>query len=229
MRHNTGIPGSGRVTAALGAAAVLLILAMGHGHSETLLSSRYAGVLPAGAGDAAPTAAWTAFCKRLPDECRIDTSEPTAIALTPAVSDLIAATNLLVNTTIKPMTDRQHWGVEDRWDFPDDGFGDCEDYQLLKRKLLTDAGLPRRAMRMTVVIDAEGDGHAVLTIRTDRGDLILDNKRDAVLAWNETGYEFIKREGADTAAWVALGGEPARTVVASRSVPKARGSSPARR
>jgi predicted transglutaminase-like cysteine proteinase len=126
------------------------------------------------------------------------------------------------------MTDRQHWGVEDRWDYPEDGVGDCEDFQLLKRKLLAEAGLPRRAMRMTVVIDAEGDGHAVLTVRTDAGDLILDNKRDAVLAWNETGYEFIKREGSDTKAWVALGGEPARTVVASRSVRKA-AAGPARR
>jgi predicted transglutaminase-like cysteine proteinase len=224
MRH-TGILGSRRVTTALGAAAVLLIFAMGAGHGQPLAATRYARVLAPGAGDSEPTAAWTAFCKRLPDECRIDASEPATIDLTPDVSELLAATNLRVNTTIKPMTDREHWGVEDRWDFPDDGFGDCEDYQLLKRKLLAEAGLPRRAMRMTVVIDTEGDGHAVLTIRTDRGDLILDNKRDAVLTWNDTGYEFIKREGSDTVAWVALGGGPARTVVASRSVLKARPSS----
>jgi predicted transglutaminase-like cysteine proteinase len=221
MRHS-GILGSGRVMAALGAAAVWLIVAMGDGYGETLAASRYARILPPGAGDAEPTAAWLDFCKRLPDECRIDLSEASTIELTPEVAELMAATNLHVNKTIKPMTDRAHWGVEDRWDYPDDGFGDCEDYQLLKRKLLAEAGLPRRAMRMTVVIDAEGDGHAVLTIRTDRGDVILDNKRDAVLAWNETGYEFIKREGSETVAWVALGGEPARTVVASRSVRKAR-------
>ena len=71
-------------------------------------------------------------------------------------------------------------GVADRWDLAEDGSGDCEDFQLLKRKLLAQSGLPRRAMRMTVVIDEKGEGHAVLTLLTDRGDLVLDNKTSAV-------------------------------------------------
>src|SRR3712207_7197474 len=45
-----------------------------------------------------------------------------------------------------------------------------EDIQLLKRRMLTEAGLPQRAMRMTVVIDEQGAGHAVMMVRTDRGD-----------------------------------------------------------
>jgi predicted transglutaminase-like cysteine proteinase len=179
-------------------------------------------------GQARPVLAWAKLCERLPAECEVDTTEPATIALTAKAWQAIVSVNRRVNTTVRPLTDNDHWGVPDSWDFPTDGAGDCEDYQLQKRKLLVEAGLPRRAMRMTVVIDAEGDGHAVLTVRTDAGDLILDNKRDAVLAWNETGYEFIKREGSDTKAWVALGGEPARTVVASRSVRKA-AAGPARR
>jgi predicted transglutaminase-like cysteine proteinase len=59
-------------------------------------------------------------------------------------------------------------------------------------------------MRMTVVLDELGAGHAVLMMRTNRGDFILDNKTDAVLPWHKTGYEFIKREGAQGMAWVAL-------------------------
>ena len=55
-------------------------------------------------------------------------------------------------------------------------------------------GLPRRAMRMTVVIDELGEGHAVLMVRTDQGDYILDNKTSSILPWDETGYVFIKRE-----------------------------------
>ena len=43
--------------------------------------------------------------------------------------------------------------MPDRWDLPTTGYGDCEDMQLLKRKLLAERGLPRRAMRMTVVIN----------------------------------------------------------------------------
>ena len=74
----------------------------------------------------------------------------------------IVDVNERVNDTILPVTDQDHWGVADRWDYPDDGLGDCEDIQLLKRRLLTEAGLPHRALRMTVVIDELGAGHAVL-------------------------------------------------------------------
>jgi predicted transglutaminase-like cysteine proteinase len=144
-------------------------------------------------------------------------TEPAFVTLTPEIWSLLQRTNLHVNQTITPITDQAHWGVNDRWDYPEDGKGDCEDIQLLKRKLLIEAGLPRRALRMTVVIDRKDAGHAVLTVRTDRGELILDNERDAVLPWNKTGYEFIKREGSDGTAWVALGGEQDRIVVASRS------------
>ena len=41
-------------------------------------------------------------------------------------------------------------------------------------------------MRMTVAIDDRREGHAVLMVRTDRGDFILDNKTDAVVAWHKT-------------------------------------------
>ena len=102
------------------------------------------------------------------------------------------------------MRDQEHWGEIERWGFPDDGYGDCEDFQLLKRKLLVEAGLPRRALRMTVVLDAAGAGHAVLTLRTTRDDLVLDNQTDAVLPWQETGYRFVQRESARDVGWVFL-------------------------
>src|SRR5829696_408162 len=92
--------------------------------------------------------------------------------------------------------------------------GDCEDYQLLKRKLLVEAGLPCRAMRMTVVIDDIDEGHAVLTVRTDAGDLILDNKVDAVLPWQEVKYEFIKRESSRSAEWLFLEREERTDMIA---------------
>jgi predicted transglutaminase-like cysteine proteinase len=181
-----------------------------------------APVMPLGGEDDRPTTAWKDFCRRLPGECEIDGTEPATIALSQDVWTLLNKINLHVNRTIEPMTDRAHWGVSDRWDYPDDGKGDCEDIQLLKRKLLAAAGLPRRAMRMTVVIDKRDAGHAVLTVRTDRGDFILDNETDAVLPWDKTGYEFVKREGSDSSAWVALGGDQSRFVVASRSATRKR-------
>ena len=92
-----------------------------------------------------------------------------------AWSDLVKV-NDWVNDTIKPITDLEHWGVVERWNYPDDGYGDCEDYVLLKRRMLMQAGWPREALLITVVRDKKGDGHAVLTVKTDRGEFILDNQ-----------------------------------------------------
>jgi predicted transglutaminase-like cysteine proteinase len=168
------------------------------------------------AGAAGPTPAWIEFCSQLPQECAHDSSEPAEIVLDPTIWKLIVDVNERVNDEILPVTDQDHWGVADRWDYPDDGLGDCEDIQLLKRRRLTEAGLPQRAMRMTVVIDELGAGHAVLMVRTDRGDFILDNKRKAVLPWQETGYRYVKREGSDSAAWVWLGNQVAPIVTATK-------------
>jgi predicted transglutaminase-like cysteine proteinase len=157
-------------------------------------------------GDARPVLGWVKFCERQPAECEVDTTEPTLVVLTARIWQSILTVNRRVNTTIGPLTDQAHWGEADSWDLPTDGSGDCEDYQLLKRKLLVEAGLPRRALRMTVVIDEKREGHAVLMVRTDRGDFVLDNKTNAILPWHQTGYVYVKREGQDGAAWVSLGG-----------------------
>ena len=37
---------------------------------------------------------------------------------------------------------------------------------------------------MTIVRDQDGEGHAVLTVKTDRGDFVLDNLTDEILPWN---------------------------------------------
>ncbi|MHB2210403.1 transglutaminase-like cysteine peptidase [Methylobacterium sp. CM6257] len=167
-------------------------------------------------GDARPIAAWVTFCQSYAAECALDRSEPARISLTPATWAAIVSVNRRVNKAVEPMTDQDHLHVADRWDLAEDGIGDCEDFQLLKRHLLAEAGLPRRAMRMTVVIDEKGEGHAVLTLLTDRGDLVLDNKTSAILPWHKTGYVFIKRESQDAVAWVSLGGVTSPVTTANR-------------
>lgn len=197
-------------------AAVAALLAVALDQSGTITSSSsQAALLPAFqsarqplwvGGRATPTRGWVEFCAKLPQECAVDATEPASLTLTLEAWETVIAVNERVNATVKAMSDRDHWGVQDRWDFPDDGIGDCEDIQLLKRKLLVEAGLPRRALRMSVVFDDLGEGHAVLMLLTDRGEFILDNKRDAVLPWNETRYTYLKREGSDGPAWVSLVG-----------------------
>ena len=172
------------------------------------------GIVPK--AEAKPIAAWVTFCQDYAPECAVDRNEPAQITLTPAVWTSIVTINRRINKSVEPMTDMEHLHVADRWDLAEDGFGDCEDYQLLKRRLLALSGLPRRAMRMTVVIDEKGEGHAVLTLITDHGDLILDNKTDAILPWHRTGYVFIKRESQDAVAWVSLGGATSPVTTANR-------------
>ena len=167
-------------------------------------------------GDARPIAAWVTFCQSYAAECALDRTEASRISLTPATWATIVSVNRRVNKAVEPMTDQDHLHVADRWDLAEDGIGDCEDFQLLKRHLLAEAGLPRRAMRMTVVIDEKGEGHAVLTLITDRGDLVLDNKTNAILPWHKTGYVFIKRESQDAVAWVSLGGVTSPVTTANR-------------
>ncbi len=133
-----------------------------------------------------------------------------------AWSDLVRI-NQWVNDQIKPVTDLEHWGVVERWDYPNDGYGDCEDYVLLKRQMLTKAGWPRSALLITVVRDQKGDGHAVLTVKTDKGEFILDNQNEKIVLWSEAGYRFVKRQSqSNPNTWVALGDPPAAITATAR-------------
>ena len=160
---------------------------------------------------------WVEFCGEHKSECTTRASAPRDVVLTPkAWTDLIQVNNW-VNEKIKPVTDLEHWGVVERWNYPDDGYGDCEDYVLLKRRMLIRAGWPREALLVTVVRDKKGEGHAVLTVKTNKGEFVLDNQEAEVLPWTRTGYRFVKRQSQhDQNMWVSLG-EPLRAMPATAS------------
>ncbi len=110
-----------------------------------------------------------------------------------------------VNRSVAPITDEEHWGMVERWSYPTDGAGDCEDYVLEKRRQLIAAGAPAGALMIGVVLDHEGLGHAVLIVRTSIGDLVLDNQERRILHWRDTGYAFLKRQDhRQTGRWVSL-------------------------
>ena len=153
-----------------------------------------------------PPIGWVEFCVEYDPECKTKPSAPRDVVLSNQAWKDLLRINLWANTNIKPMTDMEHWGVVERWNYPDDGYGDCEDYVLQKRKMLIQAGWPREALLITVVRDKNGDGHAVLTVKTDKGEYILDNQTDDIVLWSDTGYRFVKRQSqSDPNAWVALG------------------------
>ena len=180
--------------------AAALTIASTHAHAANELAFLSTGE------QARPPIGWVQFCAERPQECDAAPSLPRDVVLSAKAWKDLVRINKRVNETIKPMTDIDHYGVVEKWTYPDDGYGDCEDYVLLKRRTLMEAGWPREALLITVVRDKKGDGHAVLTVKTDKGDFILDNQEEQVLLWSENGYRYVKRQSqSNPNNWVSLG------------------------
>ncbi len=161
-------------------------------------------------GPASPPIGHYDFCRRNPRDCSQRAANSDPMILTPSRWQTLLDVNYQVNATIRPETDMQAYGVAEYWTYPTT-VGDCEDYALLKRKILIQNGFPESDLLMTVVLQPNGDGHAVLTVHTDRGDFVLDNMRQKVLLWSDTNYTFLKRQSSlDDAHWDKISdGRPA--------------------
>ncbi|MFN4141356.1 transglutaminase-like cysteine peptidase [Aestuariivirga sp.] len=147
------------------------------------------------------------LCAREPAFCEKLEAGSRRLILSSERFRLLSEINSATNQQISSTTDKELYGRVEFWTLPDNA-GDCEDYVLLKRQRLAAAGIPRSSLLITVVQDENGEGHAVLTIPTTSGDLVLDNRRDEILSWQATGYKFVKRQSAaDPNLWVALAHE----------------------
>lgn len=154
---------------------------------------------------AAAPIGWIDFCARYAGECDVDSLPAQDMTLDRKAWALLNTINKAVNGEIEPITDEEHWRTVERWDYPSDGKGDCEDFVLEKRRRLIAAGAPRQALLISVVRDKKGDGHAVLLVKTDHGDYVLDNQDERILPWSETGYGFVKRQSQQNPnRWVSL-------------------------
>ena len=144
------------------------------------------------------------FCLHQPNECRELTPKQPPIQLTRKLWAAMVDVNNTVNTMVTPRTDMEIWGKEEVWSYPD-RVGDCEDYVLEKRRDLMKKGVPAGSLLITVVRQPNGDGHAVLTVRTSNGDYVLDNLEPRILDWADTDYTFLKRQSErNSGAWVAI-------------------------
>lgn len=160
--------------------------------------------LPAGM-KANPPWGWSDFCRRYPGECVNQTLAPETTRLTPKLWKLLNKVNRDVNAFVTAITDQEHWGLAERWDYPDDGKGDCEDFSLLKRKMLIKAGIAIENLSLAVVRDTTDNGHAVLLVRTDRGVFVLDNQTNLIKPWKQTEYRFVKQQSrTNPARWERL-------------------------
>jgi predicted transglutaminase-like cysteine proteinase len=156
-------------------------------------------------GQALPPFGFVSFCQRNPEECA--QTETRTFRRTKATPDRLRQLDIVnrdINARIQPVTDKKLYGREEYWTMPTQQ-GDCEDYVVLKRRVLMQDGWPASALLITVVLDEQGAGHAVLTVRTQQGDFVLDNKVDDVRVWNQTPYTYLMRQSyLNPQLWMAL-------------------------
>jgi predicted transglutaminase-like cysteine proteinase len=153
------------------------------------------------------------FCKTHREDCGPSARAVDIETLSQPAWEQLVSINNRVNSSIVPETDKNLYNVTEFWTYPD-GSGDCEDFALEKRRELIANGWDASTLLMTVVRQRNGEGHAVLMVRTDRGDLVLDNQDGRVLVWSDTPYEFVKRQSQTNAGkWVGI--EDSRVILAS--------------
>ncbi len=168
--------------------------------------SAYAGTT----GQTSVPIGWHIFCQEHEAECHAGTGSAQRVTLTEQNWKALLDIDHLVNQNIAGISDEDHYhirakGIANWWTYPDDGMGNCNDYAILKKRLLVEAGWPSSSLLLTVVLDHHNEGHLVLMARTDRGDLILDNLEDKILLWHQTGYTFLKRQSeTDPDMWVSF-------------------------
>lgn len=144
------------------------------------------------------------FCRENPGECHSTRGNMTAPRVTEAGWRAVRDINSSINARITPVTDEELYGQDEKWAYPTKA-GDCEDFVLAKREALMKRGFPEASLLITVVRKPDGEGHAVLTLRTAAGDYILDNLEDQVKPWFATPYLYLKRQATfDSGRWVSI-------------------------
>ena len=202
------------ITAAIAIGMAAFILAMPARADTTLVDFSNPAFAPTGKTTSIPIGA-AEFCRSHQADCAKNLKPVEAMPLSEDRWSQLVDVNNVVNGAVVPVTDEDYYKVAEYWAYPD-GFGDCEDFALAKRKALIADGWNASTLLITVVRERNGNGHAVLMVRTDRGDLVLDNQSGRVLLWNETPYQYLKRQSqANAGQWVDIVDDRA-TVVASK-------------
>ena len=162
--------------------------------------------MPASSVAAEVPPGYVSFCLRFADQCAAPAKDaPQSLVLTPAIWDTLNKVNLATNESLWPEDDQRHYGRAEYWTIPTDGYGDCEDSALTKRKALMAGGIPEAALRIAVVVTPDDARHAVLSVVTDRGDYVLDNLKDQIVPWDRTGYTWIERQDPNqSSGWASL-------------------------
>ena len=134
------------------------------------------------------------MCVEHPDEC--EGGGASSVVVTGELAATLEKVNSDINRSIAPVSDEG----PDVWSL-NVSAGDCEDYVLAKRHALIASGLPPSALRIAYVMTSRQEGHAILVVKTDVRDLVLDNLSSAVLPLDESGYRVISMSESDPLVW----------------------------
>ena len=181
----------------------LAALAFALAGSVLTLDLAAAAEMRTGGRTSMPRGHWE-LCQHRPVECNARTRARAPVEMSARVMAILQNVNDHVNRRVSPMTDMQQHGTVERWSYPG-RYGDCEDYVLAKRQMLLRHGFKPGDLLITVVEQWNGEGHAVLSVRTSEGEFILDNINKRVRHWSRTPYRYIKRQSTRHAGtWVSI-------------------------
>ncbi|MCM2293017.1 transglutaminase-like cysteine peptidase [Allorhizobium sp. BGMRC 0089] len=198
------------VTRSITAIFAMMLIATGSAQATEVTGAEPSAYAEISAGRTSVPIGWYLFCKEQSVECHETGSPQDQVMLNSQKWQDLLEINYTVNANIVGVTDENHYhiyekGIPNWWTYPDDGMGNCNDYAILKKRLLEEAGWPSSALHLTVVLDHHGEGHLILMVSTDHGDLILDCLTNKVMKWYQTGYKFLKRQSSDNPnSWVAF-------------------------
>jgi predicted transglutaminase-like cysteine proteinase len=136
--------------------------------------------------------AFTQFCLKYPSDCKSGRLllEGDRIELNDMRRSELETINRTVNSSIRP--ERNEDGLAgEKW-LLSPLRGDCNDYAVTKRHQLIARGWPARTVLLSEVVTGSGEHHLVTVVRTNSGDLVLDNLTDQIKPWSRTPYRWLR-------------------------------------
>jgi predicted transglutaminase-like cysteine proteinase len=150
-----------------------------------------------------PPKGFADVCDTYPWACSAEA--PATVLDGAATLDLAVEINSHVNRSIEAADDATNFGIGEHWSLPVGNKGDCEDYALLKKLRLIEAGVAPNSLLLAQVFTRTLQPHVVLVLRTVDGDYMLDNLTARMSLWHETGYTIVKMQNPqDPSAWDAI-------------------------
>ncbi len=111
----------------------------------------------------------------------------------PIEYSIVSDINDEVNASVTYQTDVQQYSNPEFWE-PAGKLGDCEDYALLKRNKLLEAGADDSQLGLVICfiqgVPKKESCHCVLWVNTDKGGFILDNRYQGLQRPTDLDYTW---------------------------------------